>query len=426
MIAPHLIKNATLINPQSSTSDVKDVLINKGKIVDIAANITPPDGATTTNAKGLCLAPGLIDISVMAGEPGFEHREDFVSASQAALAGGVTTILTHPATSPVADNPTTVDFIKRRARDVGLVNIFPLASITKGMEGEEMTEFGLLLEAGAIAFTEGHKTLPNTRLVRRALTYARDFDVPLLMHTEDTYLSAGGVMNEGELASRLGLSGRSKMAEVIALERDLRLVELTQGSYHAMTVTCAESVNAIRLAKQRGLNVTAGTTVNHVCLNENDIGAYRTFFKLSPPLRHENDRIALIEGIADGTIDILTSDHNPQDVETKRLPFAEAEDGAIGLETLFSAALRLVHAGHLTLQQLMRTLTTAPAARLKLPQGRLEKQAPADLILFDPELPWIVKTENLKSRCKNTPFENAKLQGQTVATWVNGQIRQSF
>jgi dihydroorotase len=315
-----------------------------------------------------------------------------------------------------------VDFVLRRARDTAIVDVRPAAALTKGLAGREMTEFGLLLEAGAVAFTDGARSVTNAQVMRRALSYARDFGALVLHHVADPDLIGEGVMNEGELATRLGLPGIPREAETVMLERDIRLVRLTGGRYHAALISCADSIEIVRAAKARGLPVTCGVSVNNLTLNENDIGEYRTFLKLAPPLRDEDDRQAVIAALAEGVIDVVVSDHNPQDVETKRLPFAEAADGAVGLETLLSAGLRLVHAGHLNLATLLRALSTRPAEILGLPGGRLRKGAPADLILFDPEEPYVLDKRRLRSRSKNTPFDEARLEGQVTITMVAGRI----
>jgi dihydroorotase len=285
-----------------------------------------------------------------------------------------------------------------------------------------MTEIGLLLEAGAIAFTDGARSVTDAQVMRRALTYARDFGALVIHHVEDPDLVGDGVMNEGELSTRLGLLGIPREAETVMLERDIRLVRLTGARYHAAMISCADSVEIVRTAKGSGLPVTCGVSINNLTLNENDIGEYRTFLKLAPPLRHEEDRQAVIAALAEGVIDVIVSDHNPQDVETKRLPFAEAADGAVGLETLLSAGLRLVHAGQVSLAQLLRALSTRPADIVGLPSGRLQKGAPADLIVFDPDAPYVLDKRNLHSRSKNTPFDEARLEGRVTLTMVAGKI----
>jgi dihydroorotase len=396
--------------------------VRDGVIQAVGPQIAEAADAQVIDCGGQVLSPGLIDMRAFIGEPGGPYRETLKSAGEAAAAGGVTTVVSMPDTSPVLDDPAVIDFIVRRARDTSIVNICPAAALTKGLEGQEMAEIGRLKEAGAIAFTDGARSLTNAQVMRRALTYARDFDALIIHHVEDPDLVGQGVMNEGEFASRLGLPGIPREAETVMLERDIRLVRLTGGRYHAAMISCADSAEIVRGAKERGLAVTCGVSINHLALNENDIGDYRTFLKLSPPLRHEDDRQAMIEALADGTIDVIVSDHNPQDVENKRLPFAEAANGAVGLETLLSAALRLVHAGHIPLPRLLHALSTKPAEILGLPGGRLAVGAPADLIVFDPDAPYVLDKRQLKSLSKNTPFDEARLEGQVSMTMVAGRV----
>lgn len=419
---PLLFKNARLVDPASGREERGGVLVRDGLIADVGPQVSAAADAETIDCGGQVLAPGLIDMCTFVGEPGAAHRETLKSAGEAAAAGGVTTIVSMPDTNPVLDDPAIIDFVMRRARDTSIVHVRPAAALTKGCKGEEMAEIGLLREAGAVAFTDGDRSVTNAQVMRRALTYARDFDALIVHHLEDPDLVGNGVMNEGELAARLGLPGIPREAETVMLERDIRLVRLTGGRYHASMISCADSAEIVRSAKARGLPVTCGVSINNLALNENDIGDYRTFLKLSPPLRHEDDRQAVIEALADGTIDVIVSDHNPQDVETKRLPFAEAENGAVGLETLLSAALRLVHSGQISLPKLLRALSTRPAEILGLPGGRLQRGAPADLIVFDPDLPYVLDKRDLRSLSKNTPFDEARLEGQVTVTMVDGRI----
>lgn len=419
---PLLLKNARLIDPASEREERGSVLVRDGVIQAIGPQVPVAEDAQVIDCGGQVLAPGLIDMRAFIGEPGGPYRETLKSAGEAAAAGGVTTVVSMPDTSPALDDPAVIDFIVRRARDTSMVNIRPAAALTKGLQGAEMAEIGRLKEAGAIAFTDGARPVTNAQVMRRALTYARDFDALIIHHVEDPDLVGQGVMNEGEFASRLGLPGIPREAETVMLERDIRLVRLTGGRYHAAMISCADSAEIVRAAKARGLPVTCGVSINHLALNENDIGDYRTFLKLSPPLRHEDDRQAMIEALADGTIDVIVSDHNPQDVENKRLPFAEAADGAVGLETLLSAALRLVHSDRISLPKLLRSLSTKPAEILGLPGGRLAVGAPADLIVFDPDAPYVLDKRQLKSLSKNTPFDEARLEGQVTITMVAGRV----
>lgn len=419
-----VLTNACLVDPAAEREGRGAVLVRDGLIADVAWGtvLQAPEGATVVDCGGRVLAPGLIDMRAFVGEPGAEHRETLRSASEAAAVGGVTSLVCMPDTNPVMDDPAIIDFVLRRARDTAIVNIHPAAALTKGLAGREMTEIGLLGEAGAVAFTDGARSVTNAQVMRRALTYGRDFGALIVHHVEDPDLVGDGVMNEGEFASRLGLHGIPREAETVMLERDVRLVRLTGGRYHAAMISCADSVRILSRAKEAGLPITCGVSINNLTLNENDIGDYRTFLKLSPPLRQENDRQAVIEALANGGIDVIVSDHNPQDVETKRLPFAEAADGALGLETLLSAALRLVHAGQVPLATILRAMSTRPAEILGLPGGRLARGAPADLILLDPEAPYVLDKRNLRSRSKNSPFDEARLEGQVLLTLVGGRI----
>ncbi len=415
--------NARIVDPASNRDEPGGLSIKDGIIIDIGPHLrrNAPDATKVIDCRGCVLAPGLIDAQVFVGEPGAEHRETLKTVSNAAAAGGVTTIVVMPDTNPVIDQVALVDFIQRRARDNAIVHIATMAAMTKGLAGEEITEIGLLKRAGAIAFCNGKTSVLNTRVMRNVLNYAKDFKALIVHHTEDPYLSGNAAMNSGEVATRLGLPGVSKHAETIVLERDVRLVEMTSSRYHAATITCAESLDVIRKAKARGLAVTAGVSINHLALNENDIGSYRTFFKMRPPLRSDEDRRAMVDGLASGDIDIIVSSHDPQDADVKRRPFAEAADGAVGLETLLSAGLRLVHSGDVTMMQLLKALTINPAKLFGLEAGRLTKGAPADLVLFDPDEPWVVNKDLLRSRSKNTPFDEARMQGRVLRTVVAGE-----
>ncbi|MBN8997797.1 MAG: dihydroorotase [Rhizobiales bacterium] len=424
---PLVFTNARVVDPSRNLDAPGAVIVADRRIVAAGPEAARPAGAEVIDCGGAIVAPGLVDMRVFVGEPGGEHRETFASAGRAAAAGGVTSIVMMPDTDPVIDDVALVDFIGRRARDETGVRVHPMAALTRGLEGREMTEFGLLREAGAVGFTDGRHTVTSAALMRRALTYARDFDALIMHHAADPTLVGNGVMNEGEVATRLGLSGIPKEAEIIVLERDIRLAALTRGRYHAAQISCAESLDIIRRAKDRGLAVTCGVSINHLTLNENDIGPYRTFFKLSPPLRHEDDRLAMVAGLADGTIDVIVSSHDPQDVDTKRHPFAEAADGTVGLETMLAAALRLVHSGDVDFVTLFRALSTRPAELLGLEVGRLAPGAPADLILLDPDVPWVLEdAEALLSRSKNTPFEGARFEGRVLRTLVAGRTVYAY
>jgi dihydroorotase len=426
---PILLTNARIVDPSRDLDIDGDLLLADGVVRDARRGIGAagvPEGTEIIDCRGRVAAPGLIDTRAFVGEPGAEYRETFASASQAAAAGGVTTIVSQPDTSPVIDDPATVDFVLRRARDTAIVRVHPMAALTKGIKGAEMTEIGLLKAAGAVAFTDGTKSVTNAQVMRRALIYARDFDALIVHHTEDPDLVGEGVMNEGEFAARLGLVGVPTAAETVMLERDIRLVALAQSRYHAASVTCAESLDVLRRAKDAGLPVTAAASINHLTLNEIDVGSYRTFCKVTPPLRREVDRKALAEALASGLIDVVMSDHNPQDVETKRLPFAEAAPGAIGIETMLAASLRLVHGGDITLPALLKAMSTRPAELLGLAGGTLRPGSPADVVVFDPDAPWVLDRDDLKSKCKNTPFDEARLTGRVVRTIVAGRTVYEF
>ncbi len=420
--------NATIIDPASKLNGPGGIVVEDGWILAVGPKVTKESlgvGTTVVDCEGLTIIPGLIDMRVFTGEPGMEYRETLATASEAAAAGGVTTMIVMPNTQPVIDDAAIVDYILRRARDTALVRVAPMAAITKGLAGELMSEIGGLKEAGAVAVTDGTHSVANANLFRRALTYAKDFDMLVVQHVEEPSLSRG-VMNSSESASRLGLAGTPAMAEVIMLERDIRLVEMTGARYHASQVSCGESLNVIRAAKAKGLPVTCGVSVHHLTLNENDIGAYRTFFKISPPLRNETDRRALVAGVIDGTIDVIVSSHDPQSVDTKRLPFAEAAFGAIGLETMFSAALGLFHNGNMPLGRLVESMSSKPAEILGLETGRLAPGAPADFALVDLTLSWTVKESELRSRSKNSPLEDCTLEGRVVETVVAGRTVYAY
>jgi dihydroorotase len=425
---PTVFVNARLMCPESGRDEGGGLYAEGGVIADLGPHIEPQtfDGAEIIDCHGLLLIPGLIDMQVSTGEPGEEHRETLATASRGAAAGGVTTIVCMPDTKPAIDDVSLVDFIERRARDTAIVNIHPMAAMTKGLAGVEMTEIGLLRQAGAVAFSDGRRSLANTRLMRNILSYARDFDALIVHYTEDPDLAAAGVMNEGEVSSSLGLPGIPAEAETIIVERDLRLAALTGGRYHAANISCAASLEAIRNARRAGVKVTCGVTVNHLTLNEIDIGSYRTYFKVKPPLRAESDRRRMVEGVHEGDIDVIVSGHNPQDVDMKRRPFAEAAAGAIGVETLLPAALQLYHNGAVALRPLLAAMTCRPAKILGLPGGRLMAGAPADLAIVDLEMPWRIDAAALSSKSKNSPFDETVLQGRAIKSFVAGRCVYSY
>jgi len=420
--------NARLFDPSSKRDEIGGLIVDQGVIVEIGTNVTAtqPSDINVIDCQGHLLIPGLIDMQVFSGEPGFEHLETLGTASEAAAAGGVTTIICKPNTQPVIDDVALVDFIERRARDTATVNVHPMAALTKNLEGHEMTEIGLLKAAGAVAFSDGPHSIKSASVFHRLLSYANDFNALVIHHVEDRDLAGKGVMHDSEAAMRLGLPGISDAAEVIVLERDIRLVELTGAKYHAAQISCAKSVDVMRAAKARGLPVTCGVSANHLVLNEHDIGTYRTFFKLSPPLRSEDDRQALVAGLDDGTIDVIVSNHEPQDIDGKRRPFAEAAFGAVGLETLLPASLILFHEGDVALERIISALSCTPAQLLDLDSGRLTVGAPADFVTVDLGMPWILDVENLKSKCQNTAFEDRKLQGHVMTTIVAGRCVHRF
>ena len=419
-----LFNNARIVDPSRGMDERGAVLVKDGKIAASgvsALNQGIPEGATVIECNGNVIIPGLVDSRVFIGEPGSEYRETIASAGIAAAAGGVTSMVMMPDTDPVIDDVALVEFVRRTARDTTGVNVYPAAAITKGLRGDDLTEMGLLSAAGSVAFTDGRKSIANTQTMRRALTYARDFGAMITCETHDAYLGVNGVMNEGLFASWLGLSASPREAEVIPLDRDLRLAALTKGKYHAAKISCALSADAIARAKDSGAHVSAGVSINNLSLNELDIGEYRTFFRLSPPLREEDDRLAMVEALRNGTIDVIVSSHDPQDVDTKRLPFADAAAGAIGLETLLAAALRLYHDGSVPLLRLVDALSTRPAALYGLNGGTLTPGARADVVLLDLNASWKVTESEIRSRSKNSCFEGTRFQGQVLQTMVAGR-----
>jgi dihydroorotase len=418
-----LITNARLIDPENGTDAPGALLILDGLIAAVFdAGDTPdpnPDWRII-DAHGKCLAPGIVDIGVKVCEPGERHKESYRSAGLAAAAGGVTTIATRPDTLPAIDSPEVLEFVARRANEAAPVNVLPMAALTKGREGKEMTEIGFLMDAGAIAFTDCDHVVQNTKVFSRALTYARACGALVIAHPQEPVLSAGAAATSGKFASLYGLPAVSPMAERMGLDRDIALLEMTGARYHADQITTARALPALERAKRNGLDITAGTSIHHLTLNELDVAGYRTFFKVKPPLRSEEDRQAVIEAVRSGLIDIISSMHTPQDEESKRLPFEEAASGAVALETLLPAALRLYHSGALDLPTLFRAMSLNPARRLGLPAGRLAVGAPADLVLFDADRPFVLDRATLRSKSKNTPFDGARLQGKVLATFVSG------
>ncbi|MBS3980907.1 MAG: dihydroorotase [Rhodobacteraceae bacterium] len=409
--------NARLIDPEAGTDAVGSLTVKSGVI--LARDEKAPKGAAVVDCGGKCLAPGIVDLGVKIGEPGERHRESFGSAGAAAAAGGVTTIIARPDTHPAIDTPEVLEFVTRRASEAP-VRIRHMAALTKHRDGREMTEIGFLRDAGAIAFSDVFRVSTEAKAITRAMAYARSLGALVVGHPQDPGLSAGASATSGKFASLRGIPAVSPMAERMGLERDLALVEMTGVRYHADQITTEKSLPALARAKAAGLDVTAGTSIHHLTLNEFDVGDYRTFFKFTPPLRSEPDRLAMVAAVADGTIDIISSMHSPADEESKRLPFEDAAPGAVALESFLPAAMRLYHAGHLDLPALFRAMALNPANRLGLPQGRLTLGAPADLVLFDPDAPFLMDRFKLRSKSKNTPFDGARMEGKVLATWVGG------
>lgn len=416
-----LFTNARLIDPENQTETLGSLLVEDGVIVEVGDKVDSPARAQVIDCGGKCLAPGIVDIGVKVCEPGERHKESYKTAGLAAAAGGITTMVTRPDTTPTIDNPETLEFVTRRANEAAPVNVVPMAALTKGREGKEMTEFGFLLDAGAVAFTDCDNVITDNKVYSRALTYARSLGALVIAHPQDPGLSKGAAATSGKFASLRGLPAVSPMAERMGLDRDIALIEMTGVKYHADQITTARALPALQRAKSNGFDITAGTSIHHLTLNELDVADYRTFFKVKPPLRSEDDRLAIVEAVKSGLIDIISSMHTPQDEESKRLPFEEAASGAVALETLLPAAMRLVHGGHLTLSELFKALALNAATRLGLPSGRLSGGAPADLVLFDPDAPFVLDRFKLKSKSKNTPFDGQKMQGKVLATYVAGE-----
>ncbi len=418
--------NARLIDPASGLDQQGGAVVAEGVVADLGPHLLRADALASTGMEavdcaGAVLAPGLVDMRVQLREPGEEHKETFATASAAAAAGGVTAMVTLPNTNPVIDDPSLIESIARRARETSKVKIYAYGAVTRGLAGREIVELGLLAEAGALGFSDGTHAVADAQVLRRALGYARRFGRPIVQHPEDPSLARGGAATEGEIATRLGLPGIPAAAEAIMVERDLQLAELTGGRLHLAHVSTQAALESIRRAKARGLAVTCDTAPPYFALNELAIGEYRTFAKLSPPLRAESDRQAVVAALADGTIDAIASDHAPHDQDSKRLPYAQAAAGAIGLETLLALTLELVHGRHLTLIEALRRLTQAPAAILDLEAGRLRKGAAADLVLFAPELAWKIREAEFRSKSKNSPFDGRPVEGRVLRTVVDGE-----
>jgi len=414
-----ILTNARLIDPEKGTDKLGSVVIKNGKIAEIVYGDTPK--GKTTDCGGKCLAPGIIDIGVKVCEPGERHKESFASAGRAAAAGGVTTMVIRPDTKPAIDSPETLHFALSRAVEDACVNVLSMAAMTRGRNGKEMAEIGFLQDAGAVAFSDADSVIADNKIFGRCLTYAKGLGALVMGHIQEPSLSKGSAVTSGPFATKLGLPGASPMAERIQLERDMALVEMTGVRYHVDQISTAVALPVLERAKAAGLSVTAGASIHHLTLNELDVEGYRTFFKVKPPLRHETDRVATVEAVASGLIDIISSMHTPQDEESKRLPFEEAASGAVGLETLLPAAMQLVHGGYMDMPTLWRAMSLNPAKLLGLAGGRLAKGAPADLVLFDPDKPFVLDRTTLKSKSKNTPFDGRRMQGVVLRTFLGGQ-----
>jgi len=416
-----LIVNARLIDPASGLDAPGALLVRDGAILDHGANLGTPEGAVVVDASGAVLAPGLVDLRAALGEPGTEHRETIASAAQAAAAGGITTLCALPDTDPPLDDPALIQFVIRRGELTGSLTVLPYAAATAGCAGNEISEFGLLKEAGAIAFTDGRHAIGNARTMRLALSYARAFGSFVVQHPEDPALAAGGAATEGERATRMGLPGIPVAAEAMMVARDIALARITRGHVHFAHISTGAALDLIRAAKAEGLSVTCDTAPPYFDLNETAIGEYRTYAKLSPPLRDDADRLAVVAALKDGTIDAIASDHQPRDADDKRLPFAQAEAGGAGLATLLGVTLARVHGGDLTLPQAIELLTARPAKLLGIEAGTLRKGAPADLVLFQPERGWRVEAGKLPGKAQNTPFDGRALEGKVIGTWKAGR-----
>lgn len=415
-----LLNNALLIDPEGDKLFLGALEIKGGLISKIYSS-PQKSKIKTIDCAGMFLGPGIIDIGVKICEPGERHKESFKSAGHAAAAGGVTTMVTRADTLPPVDSPEILSFMHQRGSEDSIVNIAPMATLTKGRLGKEMVEMGFLIDAGAVAFSDGDFVTTDLKILTRAMSYAKSLNALVIGHIQEPTLSRNAATTSGKFATLRGLPSVSMIAEKIGLERDLSLVEMTNVSYHIDQISSGAALPAIVRAKKQGLDVTAGVSIHHLTLNELDIGDYRTFFKIKPPLRSEVDREKMVEAVSTGVIDIICSMHTPQDEESKRLPFEEAASGSVGLETLLPAALRLYHSNSISINRLWASLTLNPAKRLGLESGRLKEGAPADLVLFDPDVPFLLNRETLKSKSKNTPFDGARMQGKVLKTFVRGR-----
>ena len=424
MMKKKIFLNAYIVDPKNSLDEKGGLIISEsGKIEAVGKKVNKNNISSREkyiDLEGMYIFPGIVDMRVFVGEPGFEYKENFRTLSEAALAGGVTSVVTMPNTIPVIDNVSIVDFLKRRGRDKAKINMYPTGSLSKNLEGNNMTEFGLLKSRGIIGFTDGYKTIQNTRLMARMMKSAYDLDCLIMQHVEDSELAKDGLVNEGIIATKLGLQGISDLAEKIIIERDLSLLEDFNCRYHISQISSEKSIGVIKRRKDN-VKFTCGVSINNLSLNENDIGDFRTFLKLSPPLRTETDRLSLIKGINNDLVDVIVSDHKPEDEEQKRLTFAQAASGASGIETLLPLALELFHNGSIKLNKIIRALTCNPAKILKINKGNLDIDNDADFCIVDINKPWIVKKDNIVSKSKNTSIEDRKLQGKVLSTYVKGE-----
>ena len=418
--------NARVIDPKNNIDEIGGLIIDSKGLIKASgkkvSNENLPSGVEKIDLKKQVLMPGIVDMRDLVGEPGYEYKENFRTLSNAALSGGVTSVVSMPNTSPVIDNVSMVDFLKRRGRDKSKINIYPTATLTKNADGKQMTEFGLLKRKGIIAFTDGIRTVQDPQVMSRIMNFANQSQSLIIQHAEDNVLSKDGLINEGEISTRLGLKGIPFLAEKIIVERDLSFLEEYLCKYHISQISSAKTISVIRKAKKEGKIFTTGVSINNLSLNENDIGDFKTFLKLSPPLRTENDREALVDAVSDGTIDVIVSDHKPQDEESKRLTFAQAATGASGIETLLPLALELFHNKKIEIKNLLASITSNPSKILGINKGNLDKGNDADLCVVDINKPWIVNKDKLKSKSKNTPIENRKLQGKVIKTFVKGEL----
>ncbi|MBB3174262.1 dihydroorotase [Endobacter medicaginis] len=417
-----IFDNVRLIDPASGLDRPGRLRVEGGRIVGIdeSPSGAAPEGVERIDGGGAVLCPGLVDLRASLGEPGHEYRETFKSAAKAAAAGGITTLAVLPDSAPAVDDPAMARFIAARGGETGSVDVLPYGALTRSCAGEELAEIGLLHEAGCVALTDGRRALASPRLMRLALSYARAFGAIVVQHPEEPALAKGGAATEGELATRMGLPGIPAAAEALMVARDIRLAKLTGGRLHFGHVSTGEAIGLIRAAKAEGLAVSCDTAPPYFDLNETAIGDFRTYAKLSPPLRPESDRRAVCEALADGTIDAIASDHMPRDADDKRLPFAQAASGGTGLVTLLGVTLARVHDGTLSLIEAIGLVTARPAALFGLRAGRLAVGDAADLCLFDPERGWRVEAGELPGRAQNTPFDGRALEGRVLGTWKDG------